>query len=399
VLGALGDGVYYVTAALFFTTVVGLKPLTIGTVLSVAWLVAIALTLPAGWLVERLGPVRSATIAHTAAAAAVASYLLRPTIAPMLVAACLYATAVQTANGAQSALLARLVAGERRSAVRARVVSRVNAALALGAALGGLAIALDRDWAFDAAFAIDVASFLAAAIQISRLRDAVAVPEPAAGSAHPTGAVPTALAVIRDRPYLLLALLNVLLLLHLPLIDVALPLYVTHRTAAAHWAIAVVFLVNTAIVVVGQEWVAAHVPSTEAAVRRLPSAGGLLLAGCGVFALASVPHGRTLSTVLLMLAAVVMTFGEMVQTTSTGELSYGLAPAHSQGSYLNLFGSGLTVAEAVGPFGLTLLLVTVGPVGWLVLGAIFVAASIIMGHVAEGAAGFHAMPVPIEEGG
>jgi MFS family permease len=74
----------------------------------------------------------------------------------------------------------------------------------------------------------------------------------------------------------------------------------------------------------------------------------------------------------------VQTVGEMMSMAGSWEISFGLAPDGKHGQYQAFFGSGLTVAEIVGPLALTGLLVYWGAPGWILLGALFVAAGLGM---------------------
>ena len=374
-VGRAGDGAYYVTAALYFHYVLKAAPLEIGAVLSSAWVIALALTIPAGHLIDRVGPKWAAVWANIVAGVGVGIYLTSRSVVAFAIGAAIYAICSQTAQGAQAGLLGLVVSPAERSRVRAKLVSRVNAALGAGAGVGGVAIGLGGTVALRVVFAIDAASFVATAALLARL--VVARPDTASDGA-------SMFAVVRDRRFAAVSAINVALVLHLPLIDVALPLYIVTHTAGRHWAIAAIFIVNTTIVVFAQQRVASHIGNMAKAVRALPVAGIALAAACGLYGLAAASLAAWAATAVLLAAAVVMTFGEMIQTASTGEISYAMAPEARHGSYQNFFGSGLSVAEAIGPLALTVLLVDGGPAGWALLGAVFVLASIAMGPVATG---------------
>nr|WP_269139087.1 MFS transporter [Streptomyces actinomycinicus] len=75
------------------------------------------------------------------------------------VAAVLYASCQCGLTAARQALLAGLVERARRTQVRAVLQSTTNAGLAVGAALGGLALQSDTREAYLAVFATDAVSF------------------------------------------------------------------------------------------------------------------------------------------------------------------------------------------------------------------------------------------------
>jgi MFS family permease len=73
---AIGGGTYITGSVVFFTHVLHLSPLQIGTGLSVAGLAGLAMSLPLGGLADRLGGQRSWVIGAVVEAAGFASYPL-----------------------------------------------------------------------------------------------------------------------------------------------------------------------------------------------------------------------------------------------------------------------------------------------------------------------------------
>ncbi|WP_435611469.1 hypothetical protein [Streptomyces sp. bgisy159] len=111
-----------------------------------------------------------------------------------------------------------------------------------------------------------------------------------------------------------------------------------------------------------------------------------MCAACGAFAL-SAGAGLWTSVALLVVGAVFQVVAEMGQSAGAWQLSFALAPAARVGEYQGFFGTGVAVARTLGPLVLTSLLVEWGPPGWLLLGAVTVAASYAMGPAARWAAG------------
>lgn len=249
---SVGDGAYYVTSALYFTHVVGLAPARIGLGLTVAWAVGAVVGVPLGRIADRRGPRGTAVLLALATCVAVASFLVVRDFALFLAAACLYATAQSGLAAARQALLAALVAKEERTGALAHLQSTLNAGLALGAALGGIALSAGSTAAYLAVFAVDAASFLVCALVLLRLPVLPAVP-----ADHGTKLV-----VLRDRPYAVITLLNTVLLLRMPLLSIGLPLWITERTAAPEWLVSALFVLNTAAVTLFQVRAARSVRGT-----------------------------------------------------------------------------------------------------------------------------------------
>ncbi|MFJ9347760.1 MFS transporter [Streptomyces sp. NPDC101237] len=365
-----GDGAYYVTAALFFTQVVGLSAAQLGLGLTIAWTVALALSVPLGHLADRRGARGTAVFFFLCAAVAVGSYLVLRSFPLFVLSACLYAVGQRSGSAAQQALLAGVVPKENLTKVRAVLQAGYNAGLSVGAALGGVVLLFDTRGAYLAAFALNSAAFAVAAAVLWRVPPVAPTPAPAGGERTKT--------VFRDRPYVAVSLLNLVLVLHVPLIDVALPLWIVGHTDAPKWVLSVMFVLNTLAVVVLQVRVARGVTDLASGARYVVRGGLLLGVGCVVFAFSGSGDSAWSAVLLLIAAAGVQTVGEMMQMAGSWEISFGLAPDGKHGQYQAFFGSGLTVAEIVGPLALTGLLVYWGAPGWILLGALFVAAGLAM---------------------
>jgi MFS family permease len=68
----------------------------------------------------------------------------------------------------------------------------------------------------------------------------------------------------------------------------------------------------------------------------------------------------------------------MQHSAGAWQISFSLAPPDRIGQYQGFFGSGIPVARTLGPALATTLLVTFGPAGWLLLGAVLLVAATAM---------------------
>ncbi|MER7574338.1 MFS transporter [Streptomyces sp. NPDC126514] len=372
---SVGDGAFYVTSALYFTHVVGLEPARVGLGLTVAWAVGSLAGVPLGRLADRRGARGTAVLLAVATGLAVASFLVVRGFWPFVAAAVGYATAQSGLAAARQALLAGLVSAGERTGLLAHLQSTLNAGLAVGAGLGGLALHLGTRGAYLGVFALDAVAFVVCAAVLLRL-PSVAPVAPLRGPG---------LAVLRDRPYVVLTALNSVLLLRMPLLSLGLPLWIAERTEAPAWLVSALFVLNTGAVMAFQVRMARRVSGTGSAVRAVRRSGWVMLAACAVFALSGGAPVRV-AVGALVVGAVLQVVAEMGQSAGSWQLSFDLAPADRVGEYQGLFGTGVTVARTAGPLVLTALLVQWGPPGWLLLGAVTCAASYAMGPVARRAA-------------
>ncbi|MFE3638629.1 MFS transporter [Streptomyces sp. NPDC059168] len=369
---SVGDGAYYVCSALYFSRIVGLSPTQIGAALTLGWAVGAFVGVPLGHLADRRGPRGVAMLLAMVTAAAVGSFLFVRSFPAFLVAVCVYACCQCGLAAARQALLAGMVEPARRTEARAYMQSTVNAGLAVGAALGGIALNLDSKGSYLAALAMDSVSFLLAAVVMLWL------PAVAPVTAGPAKGEPR-LAVLRDAPYALVSLLNMVMLLYMPLLSVVLPLWIAERTEAPGWTISALMVVNTVTVVLFQVRMAARVKNLASASRAVRHSGVVLLLACTGFALSAAGASPWVAATVLVIAACVQVLGEMLLGSGSWEIGFALAPADKQGQYQGFYGSGTAVARLIGPLLLTTLVLGWGTPGWLVLGALFLAAGTAMG--------------------
>jgi MFS family permease len=370
---SVGDGAYYTTSALYFTQIAGLAPARVGLGLTVGWAVGSLAGVPLGRLADRRGPRGTAVLLALATGLAVASFTLVRGFVPFVLVACGYAAAQSGLAAARQALLAGLVAAGERTGLLARLQATLNAGLAVGAGLGGLALHAGTRSAYLAVFVVDAVSFLVCALLLLGLPRVAPVP------VRPRGG---GLGVLRDRPYALVALLNTVLLLRLPLLSLVLPLWITSRTGAPAWLVSALFVLNTAAVTVFQVRAARGVTGLGSATRAVRRAGWVMCAACAVFAL-SAGASPWMAAGVLVLGAVLQVAAEMGQSAGSWQLSFDLAPADRVGEYQGFFGTGITIARTAGPLLLTWLLVEWGTPGWLLLGGVTLTASYAMGPAAR----------------
>ncbi|MCI3274641.1 MFS transporter [Streptomyces cylindrosporus] len=379
---SVGDGAYYVTSALYFTRVVGLAPSRVGLGLTLAWAIGSLAGVPLGRLADRRGPRGTAVLLALGTGAAVGSFLVVRGFVPFVLAACAYATAQSGLAAARQALLAGLVTAGERTGLLAHLQATLNAGLAVGAGLGGLALQAGTRGAYLGMFALDAVSFLVCAGVLLRLPAVapVAVREPGLSVRKER------LGVLRDRPYAVLALLNTVLLLRMPLLSLGLPLWVAERTAAPTWVVSALFVLNTGAVMLFQVRTARGVTGLASATRAVRRSGWVMFGACAVFAL-SAGVSPWVAVGALVVGAVLQVVAEMGQSAGSWQLSFDLAPADRVGEYQGFFGTGVTVARTLGPLVLTSLLVGWGTPGWLLLGGATVVASYAMGPATRRAAG------------
>ncbi|MDQ2755143.1 MAG: MFS transporter [Actinomycetota bacterium] len=366
-VNTVGNGAVMTTTALYFTRVVGLSATQIGTALSVAAAVALVSQLPLGHLGDLRGP-REVLAGLTAATGLVTLGLLvtRSFWGLVLVLAA-EAFFDRGASAVRNGYIARVATRGRGVAFKAYLRSVTNIGISVGALLGGLALAVDRPWAYLSVFALNAVSFLATAVVVTRLPHLEPAPERAEGESR--------LQVVRDRPFVLVSVLTGLFAIHFFVVELALPLWIAGHTNAPTVLVALTLLVNTVAVAIFQVRLSRGADTVPAAARRMVVGGVWVTAGFAVIAFAGgVP--TWLAVVLLLGGAGLHVVGEMVGSAGQWGVQMGLAPQERQGQYQGFAGMSFSLASIIAPPLTAALCIGWGRPGWLVMGALVLLAAV-----------------------
>lgn len=356
----IGSGVFMVTAALFFTRVVGLPLAQVGLGMGVAAGAGLLAGVPVGHLADRRGPREVYLGMLVIQGAAMGALLVVRSFWLVLVALCVGELA-RSAGGAARGPLVRGIGGDDLPRYRAYLRSVANLAGSCAAIATGFAVQFDSRPAYLALVLANALSFVAAATVVAALPALPPVPAP------PRAGRWTAL---RDRGYVAVTVLDGVMSIHHQVLLFALPLWIVGHTDAPRWLVGATALANTALVVLLQVRASRGVDSSDAAGRAVRRAGVAFLAGMAVVA-ATATLPTWLAVAGIGLGVCVHTVGELWHTAGSMELRFSLAPAHAQGQYMGVFGFGAGLANVVAPTVLALCCITWGAPGWLLLGGVF----------------------------
>ncbi|WBP86179.1 MFS transporter [Kitasatospora cathayae] len=354
----VGYGVYLTAGVLYFTRVVDLPASQVGIGLSVAGGVSLAAGVPVGHLADRHGArgVYAGTLLLWTAA--MGGLCLAHGFGLFLLFAALAAVAQSTGPAARGPLI-KEYGGDRPAEFRAYLRSVTNVGIAVGALLAGWGAQVGTARAYLLLIGGSAVCSLACAAVVMRLP--VVAPTRA-------GSGPRWVA-LRDRPYVLVTVLDGVMAVQYRVLTAAVPLWILDRSSAPRWSVSAVMLVNTAIVVCLQVRASKGIDTPRAGAVAFRRAGFAFLISCGAISLTpSLPAWVGLA--LLLGAVVVHTVGEIWHAAGGFELSFSLAPAEAVGQYQGLFGMGLGLGVTIGPALVIALCVTWGTPGWWVLGAV-----------------------------
>ncbi|MFJ3881017.1 MFS transporter [Streptomyces sp. NPDC090077] len=393
---SLVPGIMLAGGVLFFTKVAGLGAVQVGSGLSAAALAGLAAALPAGRLGDRIGHRRLLIGLSLLRALVLAGYQCVGSYPAFLVVACLSGLAESAVAPVRQAYLGTITTAENRVATLAfnRVVRNIGATLSTPAL--GVALAVDSPFAFRVLIGGGAVSVLAVALIATRLpetRTPAPAPDVAPAPAPKTAGRPRT-GVLRDRPYVALSLLNGLLIMHMELLEIGMPLWVAGHTDAPAWATSVLLFTNVLVAIGLQIRVGRNVTDVGSAARAMRKGGWCLLAAAGLFA-ASGTLSPAWSVTVLLVAVVLLTLTELLQSAGSWGLSYDLAEPARLGEYQGVWSLGTQLVRAAGPLAVTVALTSLQHLGWLLIGAVYLAAAALALPLARRATA-HPAPVPAQ---
>ncbi|EGG48663.1 membrane transport protein [Streptomyces griseoaurantiacus M045] len=370
-LDSVGTGFYLAGSTLFFVRVIGLSDAQVGLGLAATGLTAFLATVPLGVLTDRWGARRMLMVYQLWRAVwfAVLAFVHGP-IAFVLVSA-LLGLVERAVSPASQAVVSVAVPGKDRTRTMATMRSVRNIGFSLGAVLTTPLLATGSTAAYRTIVLADAASFVLAVVLLARLRVETAPPPVRRGG----------LSFLRgfgDRRYLALTAVSCVLAVHMSVLAVALPLWTVRETDAPDALVPVLVVLNTVLAVVFQVPLAKGAEREDGGSRAMRLAGLALIGSCAVFAAAAAPLGAVLACAVLLAATVLLTAGELWHSIGAWELSYKYAPEHRKAEYLSIFALGNSVQDVLGPPLITVVVLGWGGAGWAVLGALLLAAVLVL---------------------
>jgi hypothetical protein len=364
---AVSKGVFFSISVLFFTRFAGLSATEVGFGLTIAGGVAVGASLGAGYLAGWIGARRLLVAATVGQGLALLAYL--PVRSPVAFVAVACAAVGQQAiqRTALATMIAQCFTGPERVEVRARLRVITNSFIGLGAGLAAIALALDSRAAYLLAMLSTAALLFVSALSVRR----VAAPGPIDLPHAPE----QCRSPLRDRTYLAATALNAVMTMQFSLLTVGVPLWVGGWTAAPPVTVAGLLALNTAIVSGLQIWAARGAHELPAAGRAVARAGGLLALACGLYA-ATASGAAAVVVAVLVLATVAHSLAEVLSEAGNWTLAFELADPDNAAAYQGVSQTGAALGSMLGPLLVTATAIDHGRAGWVVLGALFLAAGL-----------------------
>lgn len=363
-VGAFGTGMFLAGSAIFFTTAGGLTRVEFATGLAIASVVGLVSSLPVSSLADWAGPRRVLVLAYLWRCACFV--VLAFTTGPVAFAAAAAAQAVaqQSSTPILQALIGTVTTDANRTSTMALIRSVRNLGFSLGALAAAPLLVADALWLNRLLMiGTGVALGLSGLVLLLLRTDA----RPTVAGRNPFAGVRS----VTELRYVALSAANGVLALHMTLLAVGLPLWIATLPQVNHAVAPALVFLNTVLAVVAQVPFSRGVDSPASARRATWRAAACLAACCGALAATDAIDSAVLATGALVVAALLLTCGELWQAVGAWELSFSLSPAESRSSYLAVFGLGVSAQEALGPLLVAGLVIASGAVGWVLLGVLF----------------------------
>lgn len=366
-LRTFGHGTIAALLPLYLHSYGGLSGAQVALAAGVGSGIGVVAALPAGRFIDRFGSKPVAVFSKVVQGGAIASMAMVSGFVPIVVAFVVMVAFDTIAATSGGALVAHAVPREERVRARAYLRSVGNIGVAVGAACGGVALAVDSP-AVDR-LVIVIAGVLSAgsALAILGLH--------AQPVAHDGGRRPPATIALRDRTYLRFVVTFFVLALSQAVLTLGLPLYLAVHTGVPEWMYSPVLIANTAMVILLQVRLSKRAEN-PAGARSSLLRSGYLFAASMVLLIGTMAASLVVAIGALVAFVIVLTVGEIIQAASGWGLSYHLAPEHSHGAYQAVFAIVSPACSVVGPLLIGSILIPQPATGALAFAALFLIATV-----------------------
>lgn len=356
-IDSLGSGLWFPFALIFFTRAQGQTLQSAGLAMTVGSVLALAVGLLSGGIIDRIGPLRLIVGGNVVRACVFATYPFVDSFWHMAVGTFLIFAADRVFWSANVPLLSAFLNGRTVDKLLGTATMLQTAGLGIGAAAASLLAGSVTGlhwiaWANAISFAL--AAVVVVGLKVGRT--GVEIPEAEVLRGH----------VWRDRPFLQLSLTQVLLTLAGSSFVIILPLVALDVFRGPQW------LPSAAIVLGNVAIVALQRPVIAFASRW--SRGSALLIAVPFYVVAFIvlatggPGWATAAVVVLVLGASLLgAVAEVLANTLMTAAANSAAPAHLRGRYSALFQTAWGSADAIAPVVFTALLTIGNQALWIVL--------------------------------
>ncbi|MEU1087082.1 MFS transporter [Streptomyces sp. NPDC005892] len=363
-----GTGLFLAVSTIYFVKVAHLSTSSVGIGLTIGGATALFTALPIARLAERFGPKSVLVGVMLLRSLATIGYLWVDGWWSFLLVVSLIAVTEQSSPPLVQAYVGARAPESLRARVMAVQRTVVNLGISLGGLIAGVALGSGSHGAFRPLLIGGAVAYVIVAAVFATARD-----EGSVGSVGTTGVRE----LLKDWRLLGFTTYNALVSLWMPVLNVALPLWLVTATEVPERYVGILYAVNTVLCIALQYPLNRCYDTTRRAWLSYATAAALL--SCGALAFAAAPGFGTRGALLTLGGAVVLlTFAELLQVGASWTLSFELAPEGARSAYLVLFNTSRTVANrVVGPVLMTGVVLALGEAGWITLACVLLVGAFV----------------------
>ena len=370
-VSAVGRGVSLTLVVLYLTLVVGLPAAQVALVFTIGAAVGIGASYLGGHLADVISARRMLVAVTVVTGVALAALVFVTEFWGALAVEIVISIALSANGSVRSAVIARAFEGPARVTSRAVLRTVMNIGIAAGSGIAAIPLALGTPIAYQAVLVVGGAAYAASALLLLGLPARVDAPVRVVGEeSAPRGRSPW-----RDPRYLLFSGFSAVLAMLFSLANIGVPLWLAHDTVAPEYLLSIMLVINTALVILLQVPMSRGTHDLRRAGNVTALAGVLLAAACVLYGAAG-GVGLLAAVVLLLAATVLHAFAEILSQAGAWGLSFELADPDRAGAYQGVYSMGFSIGSMVAPLVITATALDNGLIGWIVLGAIFLASAL-----------------------
>lgn len=369
----VGTGVNLALFPIYLITQVGLSAVDVGIGLTGAAILGLLSAVPLGRTIDVVGPRLVLLVGCGLQASVAVMFVFTRTFWMFLLGVAIGRIASQAVRLSRTLLTAQ-VGGAVRNQLRGQVIVAVNTGLGVGMCVGIAPLLVDTAASYAAGFVLNAVTYVVAGVLQSTAGSVPALQEAMGTSQGRSSPTRTAL---RDVRFCTVTAVNSVLYFHQSVLVLGIPLWIGVTGVVPRWMVPVVFGINLGLTILLQMAASNRVNSVKAAGRAWRLSGFVLAVACLGIALSMSTRGAVVAIVLVAAAAVLLSVAEVWTGAAEFELSLALAPEGAKGAYQGLFTLGTDAIGVVGPIAVTVLCISLGPTGWVILGCGFAAVGFI----------------------
>jgi hypothetical protein len=357
----VGEGAWYTSWAIYFTTIAGLSAAAVGIGLMIAGAAGLAGATPIGALADRIGP-RNLLVALIAVdGLSMTAFIVVRSLGLFVLVAVINTGADRASTGVKTTYVAGLASPTTRVAQLARQRVASHAGYTLGAAAGAVCLSIDTTTSFTVLISVNALSSLIYAALLTRMPTTPVVPPPTAR---------TPSSVVHDRAFLAVIASTGALSLCWGLVSTGLPLWLIRDTRLPAALAGAVIIINSIGIALFQVTASRGCDTARGASLRAVWSGAALAVACLLLASTRDAAGGLAAGVVIV-AALAHLAGELWFISSKWGLTLNLTPQGRTGQYQGAAATAEAAAQMISPAVMTVLIGSWGQPGWLVLAAAF----------------------------